>query len=243
MTLLKRAWALARWFVVLEIGIWRSLFLWATRRVSGRRPGVQVFSYARQVSPLIGAFIFVSAIELPVVHLLLPWDSVRLVADVLSVWALLWMVGLLASVRVFPHLLDGKGLRVRYGTTVDIRVPWDVIAGVTSRRGSVDSGKSVDVEANDSAVVVSVAVMKLTRIEIALHGPTTIELPDGPQEAVTALRCYADDPQSFVAAARKRLSECGEGSSGHDGFDARAAPAPRPRPGGADPRAGRLRRR
>ena len=111
--------------------------------MSGQGPGVEAFSYAQQVSPLFAVFIFVSAIELPVVHILLPWDTVRLVVDVLSVWGLLWMVGMLASVRVFPHLMDGEGLRVRYGTTVDIRVPWDAVAGVTSRRGSVDSGKSV----------------------------------------------------------------------------------------------------
>ena len=122
MIVLRKAWALPRWLVVLEIGIWRSLFLWVTRRVSGQGPGVEACSYAKQVSPLFAVFIFVSAIELPVVRILLPWDTVRLVVDVLSVWGLLWMVGMLASVRVFPHLLDEDGLRIRYGTTVDIRI-------------------------------------------------------------------------------------------------------------------------
>jgi hypothetical protein len=109
---IRRAWSGVSWFVRLEIGIWRSLFLWVTRRVAGQGPGVATFSYARQILPLLAAFIFVSLIELPVVHLLIPWDTVRLVALVVSVWGLLWMLGLLASMKVFPHLLDDAELRI-----------------------------------------------------------------------------------------------------------------------------------
>ncbi len=207
MTALRKAGSLARRFVVLEIGIWRSLALWATRRVSGRGPGVETFTYGRQVSPLITAFIFVSLVELPVVHLLLPWETVRLVADVLSVWGLLWMLGLRAGVHVFPHLMDGEGVRIRYGTSVDLRVPWEAVASVRGRRGSVATGKTVVVERDGDAVVVNVAVMKLTRVEIELHGPTAIALPGGVAEAVTHVRLYADDPAAFVACARAHLGE------------------------------------
>ena len=68
----------------------------------GRRAGTQTFAYAKELTPLMCAFVFVSAIELPVVHLLIPWDTVRLVVDIVSIWGLLWMIGLLASIRVFP---------------------------------------------------------------------------------------------------------------------------------------------
>ena len=192
--------AALRWFVRLEIGIWRSLFLWVTRRVSGQGPGVATFSYARQLLPLLGAFIFVSVIELPVVHLLIPWDTVRLVALVLSVWGLLWMLGLLASMKVFPHLLDDAGLRVRYGTTVDIRIPWAAVASVSARRRSVTTRSSVEVD----GTVASVPVLKQTRVDVALHAPTPVELPDGTVE-ITEMRLYADDAGAFVAAARERL--------------------------------------
>ena len=88
-TVLRRAFSLVRWLVVLEIGIWRSLFLLVTRRVPGGGPGVQAFSYARDITPIMGAFIFVSVLELPVVHLLLPWETIRHIADALSIWGLL----------------------------------------------------------------------------------------------------------------------------------------------------------
>ncbi len=206
MSVLRKAYALARWLVRLEIGIWRSLFLLAARRVPGRGPGVQTFPYAREVSPLLGAFIFVSALELVVVHLILPWATIRTVLLVLSIWGLVWMIGFLASMRVFPHLLDERGLRLRYGTSVDVRVPWEAIASVTASRRSLTSGRSVQLLGTDDGQAVAVAVLKRTRVDVVLHGPTTLELPDGPAE-VTAVRFDADDPKAVVAAVRDRLAD------------------------------------
>jgi hypothetical protein len=205
-SVLRKAYALARWLVRLEIGIWRSLFLLAARRVPGRGPGVQTFPYAREVSPLLGAFIFVSALELVVVHLILPWATIRTVLLVLSIWGLVWMIGFLASMRVFPHLLDERGLRLRYGTSVDVRVPWEAIASVTASRRSLTSGRSVQLLDTDDGQAVAVAVLKRTRVDVVLHGPTTLELPDGPAE-VTAVRFDADDPKAVVAAVRDRLAD------------------------------------
>jgi hypothetical protein len=47
-----KALAPVKWLVTLEIGIWRSLLLWAARRVPGQRVGVESFSYAS--TPLLG---------------------------------------------------------------------------------------------------------------------------------------------------------------------------------------------
>jgi hypothetical protein len=122
------------------------------------------------------------------------------------VWGLLWMIGFLASMKVFPHLLGDDGLRVRNGTTIDIRIPWDAVASVTSRRRSVSSRQSVHVEREDDATIVSVPVLKQTRIDVELRRPTAVELPDG-AEQITALRFYVDDPRTFVSRARARLPE------------------------------------
>ncbi|MGI9099838.1 MAG: PH domain-containing protein [Solirubrobacteraceae bacterium] len=199
---LRRAFFLARRFVIFEIGIWRSLFLLVTRRVSGYGPGVEAFPYSRDIAPLMGAFIFVSVLELPVVHLLLPWETVRLIAMVLSIWGLIWMVGLLASMKVFPHLLDDNGLRIRSGTTIDIRIPWEAVASVTARRRS---GPPSQVERTDDGTVLNLAVLKQTKIDVELHRPTTIKLPHS-TEQITELRFYVDDPRALVAAARERLT-------------------------------------
>jgi hypothetical protein len=193
----RRIGRLVRWLVVTEIGVWRSLFFWVTRRVPGMGPRAQAFSYSRQIAPIIAAFIFVSLIELPVVHLLIPWDPVRLVVLIVSVWGLLWMIGMLASMKVFPHLLDEHGLRIRYGAGIDIRIPRDAIATVRAKRRSAPTKQTVGVE----GTVADVAVMKQTRVDVVLREPTSIELPDGPAE-LTELRFYADDARAVVEAAR-----------------------------------------
>ena len=227
-TALKRVYSAARWLVELEIGIWRSLFLLVTRRVPGKGPGVQAFSYAKDVSPVLGAFIFVSVLELPVVHLLVPWETVRLAADVLGVWGLLWMVGYLASMRVFPHLLDAHGIRVRQGTSVDVRIPWGAVESVTSTRSSIPTNRSVQVEDGDRGAVVYVAMMKQARVRVVLRGPTTVVLPDRAQP-IAELRLYADDPRAFVARAGELLEEYrlrndrGEEWEHHDGTELESA--------------------
>lgn len=205
MAALRKAYGLARWLVRLEIGIWRSLFLWTARRVPGAGPGVRSFSYAKQVTPILLAFIFVSVLELAVVHLLLPWATVRLIALVISVWGLLWMAGYLASMRVFRHLLTGSELRVRHGTDTDIRIPLSAVAAVNSARGHVPTNRSVQVERLRDRTVASVAMLKLTNVAVTLRHPLPVAAHDGRHDA-DELRFYVDDPRGFVAAARERLA-------------------------------------
>ena len=194
---------LLRWLVVAELNTWRNLFLWVTRRVPGTGPRVQAFSYTRDVGPIFGVFIFLSLVELPVVHLLIPWDTARLVVLVLSVWGVLWMVGMLAGVKVHPHLLDDHGLRVRYGAAVDIHVPAAAIAGVTAERGRVDTQRSVHVE----GTVLSVPVVKQTRVRVVLRAPTDLDGHAG----ITEVRFYADDARGLVAGARERITPVQDG--------------------------------
>lgn len=204
----RAAWrvlGLLRWLVRLEIGIWRSLFLWTTRRVPGRGPRVQTFAYAKEVSPLIVVFIFLSALELVVVHLLIPWDSIRLALLIVSVWGLLWMIGYLASMRVFQHLLDDSCLRVRYGTRLDVTLRWQDIETVRAARGNVPTNKLVHLDDAEHGTIARVAVLKQTRVAIALRQPTAIALPDEPT-AISEIHFYVDNPRAFVAAAREHLA-------------------------------------
>jgi hypothetical protein len=64
-----------------------------TRRVAGQGEGVRPVPYAKEMAPVIGAFIFVSVLELSLVHLLIPWESLRLVVLALSVWGVLSAAG------------------------------------------------------------------------------------------------------------------------------------------------------
>jgi hypothetical protein len=202
---IKAVIAPVRWLVRLEIGIWRSLFLLVTRRVSGQGRGVATFSYGKEVVPIMGAFIFVSVVELPVVHLLIPWETIRLIAILLSVWGLVWMVGLLASMKVFPHLLDANGLRIRYGASADVAIPWEAIASVERRKRRLAHRDHVQVGRNDDGAVLNVGVLKQTRVDVRLRQPTRVRLPGGTEE-ITECRFYADDPRALVAAADEHVT-------------------------------------
>lgn len=184
-----------RWVVRLEIGIWRSLFLWVTRRIPGRGPDVQSFPYAREISPLLGAFILVSALELPVAHLLIPWESVKLALLIFGIWGLLWMIGLLASMRVFQHLLDDASLRVRHGTRLDAELRWEDIETVRAARDSVPTNKLVHLNDSEHGTIASIAVLKQTRVAVKLRWPTPVALPAGPTP-IAEIRFYVDNPKA-----------------------------------------------
>ena len=127
--------ALGRKLVMFELSLYRSLYRWVTRR-----PDVPAdagaFAYVGAVSVLLWAFIIVSAVETVVFHLILPWEVVRLVVDILSIWGLLWMLGMKGTLTVRPHLLDAEGIRVRHGMGAELTIPWDAVGAVRGRRRS-----------------------------------------------------------------------------------------------------------
>ena len=58
-----------------ELGLWRSLYRWTFRRPIVSGAGAETFGNASPVTLVIAAFIALPAIEIPVAHLLLPWES------------------------------------------------------------------------------------------------------------------------------------------------------------------------
>ena len=81
----SRVVALLRLAVTWEVMVWRSLARWVARRPAGATAGVQAFGYARSVTPLFWVFIMVSAIEVPVAHVLLPWHWAQMLSLALGV--------------------------------------------------------------------------------------------------------------------------------------------------------------
>jgi hypothetical protein len=69
---------------LVRLGVWRSLYRWTTRRPLGPEDS-ETFGYAGPVTPVIWAFIGLSAIEIPVAHLLLPWQTARVIVLVVGI--------------------------------------------------------------------------------------------------------------------------------------------------------------
>jgi len=186
--------------------MWRSLYRWILRRPPALETGAEAFSYAAAVTPIIWAFIALSAIELPAVHLILPWETARRIADALGAYGLFWMVGFLASLRVHPHIVAHSGLRIRHGTSVDITIPWDAIATIRTRTRSLPNSRTVRLDRTGSGVILHIGVSGQTNIDVALRQPVMVPLPRRRSEPVTELRFYVDDPSALLARARENLT-------------------------------------
>ena len=195
-----------RRLVANEAAIWRSLFLWSIRRRPGQGATARAFPYVKQVQPLLFAFLFVSVLELPIVHFLVPWEPAKLVLLVLGAWGLLWMLGYIAAMRVFPHLIDDDGLHIRHGASLDLLLRWDQIAAVRADRDRVPTNKPLQFDGDSDTRAAKVAILKQTRIAVELADPTRLDHPDG-TEHVIAVKLYVDDARGFVAAARERLAQ------------------------------------
>src|SRR5262245_46306781 len=111
------------------------MYRWITRRPLTTEPGAVAFGNSSALLPVVWAFVIVSVIEMVAVDFMLArWQTVRAVALFLGGYGLLWMIGLVAALRVHPHVVGESGLRVRSGLGTDILLPWSAIASVQARR-------------------------------------------------------------------------------------------------------------
>jgi len=197
-TAARQAGRLVRHAIVFEINIYKSLLRWLLRRPSVP-PGSTPVGYARMVTPVLALWIFGSAVEIPVVHLLVPWDALRWPLLAIGVWGLMWMVGFLAGLRSYPHLLSDDVLRIRNGPMHDIPVPLAEIAQVTSRERSLPSSMWVlQPETSEQGVHLNVTVSGQVNVHIALRQPLTVATRKGSM-TINALSFWADEPRQLTA--------------------------------------------
>ncbi len=189
---------LARRFIRLEIDIWVSLW-----RAFARRPdtaGGTPIRYAGAVSAFFWAFLVISAVEIPAVHLIIPWPPAQIAALILGAWGLLWMAGMLAAHHMYPHLLTDELLRVRYLRRVALDLPLADIRAVRNDLRAYDGAKSLQLTSTTLAVIIGSS----TNICVDLTEPQTFHTPDGDFTAST-IAFWADDPRAAVASIRAAM--------------------------------------
>ena len=190
----------ARSALAMEAKGWESLFRWIARKPD-IPSGATGFGYSAPLMPILIVFIVLSAVEIPILDLILhPWPVPRIIALVLGVWGVTFMLGMLAGFRVNPHVVGPDGLRIRSGTRVDIPIAWDDVESIRLRRHGLESSRAIQVTGTDDAKTLHVVVQSETGIELALRRPITVSLPSG-----AAVNFYADDPAALIARARELL--------------------------------------
>jgi hypothetical protein len=203
---LLRLLRLLRRGVLFELRLYRALLRWVARRPAVPRWGAEAFGYSREVTPLLLLWIFASAIEIPFFHLLIPWHTVRVVGLVISAWGLLWMLGFLAGLKVYPHLLSSSSLRVRSGPSVDICVPWDAVESLkVGRRDLPSSSRTLQRRETAGGLNLQVATSGQVNVHAALRSTCTVTTPRGSEE-ITELSFWADEPAQLVARGRELMT-------------------------------------
>jgi hypothetical protein len=205
---LRRLGGLLARVVMLELRIYANI-----GRALARRPaipqGARGFRYHRPVLTILIIFIGLSAIEIPIIDLIVHrWPVPRVLLLVLGIWGVTWMIGLLCAYLMRPHTVGPAGIRVREGLEIDIPLPWDDVASV-ARSGRVDEPKSPRFVESEGGRMLVLRIQDETNIEIALERPTLVQLPGhvpkGGAQTVTAVRLWTDDPDGFMAAVRDHI--------------------------------------
>lgn len=194
--------------LVAELRVYSSIGRAIARRPAIPTGGVGI-GYHRPVLTILIVFIVLSAVEIPILDLIVhPWPAVRIPILILGIWGLTWMIGLLCAMIMRPHTVGPDGIRVRSGLEIDVAVTWDDISSIAIDR-RVDEPKTPRITSAEYAE----RMQDETNIEIGLERPVTIRLPGvaprGGAHEVTRIRLWADDPRAYLDAARPFLTAAG----------------------------------
>jgi hypothetical protein len=176
-----------------EAHLWRALFRLVTRRRDGSGPGVTTVSYHRATTPVWMLMLFASAVEIPVLHLVVPWRPAQLALIVLGVWGVFLFAGLWAAYVTEPYLVNGAGIRLRHGPFRDLWLDWAQVADVTARttRDWPGAGMGASPARADG------------RLGYVVNGATTVVLTlVEPVDGRSEVHIGADDPAALLTALR-----------------------------------------
>lgn len=206
MRLLRRLPGLLRDALLYELSLYRSLARWLARRPDVPH-GATPIGYSRLVAPMLWLWIFGSSVEVVVVEVVLrhvdqPWAAAaRAPLLVLGMWGVVWMLGMLASYRVRPHLLTDTELQARSGARTWLVVPLDAVGSTRAVEHEVPGViRSLHVE-GDLALV---GAGSGTNLEMMLTRPTTVSTSKG-EATVTRVGIWVDDPRDVAAQLRPML--------------------------------------
>ena len=115
------------------------------------------------------------------------------------------MVGLLASLWVYPHLLTPAGLVVRNGAGHRVELPWELVESLTVRTEDLPSSVwTLQPLETPDGLDLNVGTGAQVNVHARLVRPTVVTSAKGPLEVVE-VSFYADEPRDLVARARTHL--------------------------------------
>jgi hypothetical protein len=204
MSLLRRLLRLAWEALLVEVALYRSLARWVVRRPDVPA-GTTPIGHGRLAGPMLWLWIVGSAAEVVVLDLVLHrWvPALRLPVLVVGVWGVLWMLGLLASTRVRPHLLGETDLVVRTGARTYATVP---LAALEHVRGTGHAVPGMVRSLHEDDGLLLVAMGSETNLELVLAEPMQLATSAGPR-TVSRVGLWVDDPREVAARLRNLVRQ------------------------------------
>ncbi|HKP76120.1 MAG TPA: hypothetical protein VJT67_11300 [Longimicrobiaceae bacterium] len=188
--------------VAAEVALfWFALLSW--RAKPALAPGEVAFTQHRKsgLGGMIGALSFACAVEAVGVHLFTAsqWGPrVAWVLTILSVYGVIWLVGIGRSVVLRPTTVAPDGLRVRMGMLHEALVPFDAIARVTPVPAAPAHRRAPG--------YLHAALFAAPRLLIELERPVDARGLYGTRKRnLTRIGLLVDDPAALTEALRERM--------------------------------------
>ena len=190
-----------------EARTFASLGRWIARRPDVPAGAVAI-GYSRGTLGIPIALSIAAGIELVAVHLLIPWPTVRLILDLVGIYALLMILGLLAGRIVRPHLIVGAELVLRSGPHVCARVPLSDVTEV--RRDRRLSPTSAAIETDGDRDILALPGPDGTSLTVVLARPVEAAVPGLPWgrpelREVSEVRLHVDDDDLATRLLREAV--------------------------------------
>jgi len=160
--------------------------------------GSRAFAYHRHLAPMCATLLILSLIEIAVCHLLIGlWSpTAALILSVLSVFGLVYLIGLIKSFRYRPILITVEGVRIRAGLAIDRTIPLERIVAIETAIAGADVGDPATLNA---------ALLAWPNILLRIDPPITRRSWLGPRAPIAAVAFRLDDPDAFVRLLKWRL--------------------------------------
>ncbi|SEK21823.1 hypothetical protein [Rhodococcus maanshanensis] len=173
-----------------------SVWMWIRGEVDDRHGQAAGFGYTKGTFVLPFAFMVAGLIEAVAIHLLVPWQWLRVTLLIATVVSLAMVVGWLAGRVVHPHLITEDELVLRSGSAVLATVDLAVIGAARLVRRF----DRTDEELRDGRLYLPGP--DGTVLDIDFRGGIPITFRRGEPTEITGVSLHVDDPQAMLARLR-----------------------------------------
>lgn len=191
--------AIAASLIVGEPKLWAAIFLWMLGR---SRRDARSFHYSASsnlglVSVVVLGLILLEGVGGGLLARLAPWPWLSPVLIIISAYAAIWIIGIYASLRAFPHLVTEQGLLLRHGVLGEAWIPWREVDQVV-KETLVSPGGMDGLSTRDG--IATFAVGGKTSVTIRRRSPGPVKGFLRGTAGISQIRVAADDPDAFLAA-------------------------------------------